>query len=172
MRRTAIGLALTIALVLFPWQDAWGQASIGVHASVTPRAQAAGASAGFAVGAGGRFGLGIPVVGIKFLATADALFPDCGAAKCRLYNGSVNLLYTLSIPMVATPYFGGGIAYQNTDGRTSVLGASSDFGVKLMSGVSFGTVGTFHPFGELRYQIMSSHSNLLMASAGVSLSTW
>jgi len=173
MRRTAIGLALTIALALFPWQDAWGQASVGVHASVTNRIQTVGpGSVGFTIGGGGRLGLGIPVVGIKFLATADVLIPDCGAVKCRVYNGTVNLLYTVPVPLVATPYFGAGLAYQNTDGASSVLGSSGDFGVNFMAGVSFGTVGTFHPFGELKYQFMRNFDNFLMASAGVSLSTW
>ena len=172
MRRIAIGLALTIALAIFPWQAAWGQASIGVHASASPRVEGAGGSVGFGVGGGGRLGLGIPVVGIKFLVTADVLLPDCGAVKCRLYNGSLNLLYTLPIPMVVTPYFGGGVAYQHADGASSPLGAGNDLGVNLLAGISFGSVGTFHPFGELRYQFMSDHGNLIMGSAGVSLSTW
>lgn len=173
MRRTAIGLALTIALTLFPWQDACGQGSIGAHASVTNRIDTGGpGSVGYAFGVGGRLGVGVPVVGVKFLATADVIFPDCGAVTCRFYNGTVNLLYTVQVPMVATPYFGAGVAYQNTDEALSVLGDSDDFGVNLMAGISFGSLGTFHPFGELKYQFMNDHDNYIMASAGLEISTW
>ncbi len=167
MRRTAIGLALTIALALFPWQDAWGQVSIGAHASYMTEI-GAGAADG-TMGVGGRFGVGIPVTGIRILATADMFFPDCGTEDCDFYTGTLNLLYGIPGAMVIKPYFGAGIAVQSV--RLTVA-SESEWGVNVMAGVSFGGVSTFQPFVEAKYQIMNEWGEPFVISAGLSYSTW
>ena len=174
MRRTAVGLALTIALALFPWQDAWGQVSIGAHASYMSEigtgftAQTADGT----VGVGGRLGIGFPVVGIKLLGTVDMFFPDCGTEDCDFHATTLNLLYSIPIPVVISPYFGAGIAVQNSEGATSLLGDLSDYGINFMAGFILDRGGAFKPFVEGKYQLMTDFDDQLVLSAGLSLSTW
>ena len=174
MRRTAIGLALTIALALFPWQDAWGQVSIGAHASYMTKIGTGLAveTADGTMGVGGRFGVGIPVVGIKFLVTADMYFPDCGTDDCEFYAGTVNVLYGIPGAMVISPYFGAGVAVQNSNGQSLLLGNVSDWGVNLMAGFSFGGLSAFEPFVEAKYQLMNDFDDPFIISAGLAYSTW
>jgi hypothetical protein len=174
MRKVAAGLVLAVALALFPWQVASGQVSIGAHASYMSEigtgftAQTADGT----VGVGGRLGIGIPVVGIKLLGTVDMFFPDCGTEDCDFHAATANLLYTIPIPVLISPYFGAGIAVQNSEGGSSFLGDLSDWGINLMAGFSLDNGGSFQPFVEGKYQIMNDFDDQLVISAGLSFSTW
>jgi hypothetical protein len=174
MRKTAVGLTLTVALALFPWQVASGQLSIGAHASYMSEIGTGftAETADGTVGVGGRLGIGFPVVGLKLLGTVDMFFPDCGTEDCDFHAATANLLYTLPIGVVISPYLGAGVAMQNSEGSTSFLGDLSDWGVNLMAGFSFGSAGVFQPYVEGKYQLMKDFDDQLVISAGLSLSTW
>ncbi len=174
MRKNAVGLALTFALVFIPWQSAWGQVSIGAHAAYMSEIGTGFTTetADGTMGVGGRIGVGVPVVGLKFLGTVNVFFPDCGVEDCDFYAGTLNMLYTIPVPMIIKPYFGAGVVVQKSGGATSLLGDLTDWGANLTAGFSLSSGGAFQPFFEVNYQLMTDFDDQLVLAAGLSISTW
>ncbi len=118
---------------------------------------------------GARAGIDIPLVGLTILATGDFYMPDCGIQECDFQDASLNLVYRLPIPLLISPYFGAGVAVQNTEGKSSMLGDLSDYGVSVLAGAVLKgpTFSRFQPFGEVRYVLMQDFDNQRIVSFGI-----
>jgi len=125
-------------------------------------------------GFGARAQISLPLTGITFQGTADFFEPDCGtvggSGACKLNEVSLNLLWSLPVPFVATPYFGAGLAVQNSEGQ-GVHGDKSDYGANFLAGIVLKgpTFSRFRPFGEVKYQMMQDFDPQTVFSGGILL---
>lgn len=124
-------------------------------------------------GIGGRAQLSLPLTGITLQGTVDFFSPDCGSLDCDFREMSLNLLWTLPVPWVATPYLGAGIASQKAEGSWS-FGDADDYGANLLAGIILkGPAFTrFHPFGEAKYQVMKDFDSQTVFSFGIMFSVF
>jgi len=121
-------------------------------------------------GVGARGHLSLPLTGMTIQGTADIFSPDCGPLECDFQEVSLNLLWSLPVPFVASPYFGAGIAVQNTEGQGD-LGDQSDYGVNFLAGIILKgpTFSRFRPFVEVKYQMMQDFDPQTVFSGGILL---
>ena len=167
-----IGRSLTLAMGLFTLaaflgvEEGAGQIlAVGGHVSVNKDI-----TDDLTYGVGVRGHLSLPLTGMTIQGTADFFSPDCGTLDCEFQEVSLNLLWTLPVPFVATPYFGAGIAVQNTEGQ-SALGDESDYGVNFLAGIVLKgpAFQRFRPFGEVKYQMMQDFDAQTVFSGGILL---
>jgi hypothetical protein len=163
-RPTAFLLSLLLLLTLLGPQGAASQVlAVGGQASVN-RDLGQDNTWGF----GGRAQLSLPLTGITLQGTVDFYDPDCDSDDCDFREMSLNFLWTLSVPWVATPYLGAGLATQKSEGDWS-LGDADDYGVNFLAGIVLKgpTFNRLHPFGEAKYQVMKDFDSQMVFSFGL-----
>jgi hypothetical protein len=119
-------------------------------------------------GWGVRGQVGLPLTGIKVQGILDFLSPECPSGDCDLKELTVNLLWTLPIPLLAKPYLGVGVVIQNSDGEWD-LGDQTDYGGNVLAGIVLAgpTFPRFQPFGEVRYRFMDEFDSQTVFSFGI-----
>jgi hypothetical protein len=166
VRSTFLVLGLFTFLALSGTETASAQvAAVGGHVSLN---QDLGEGTTWGVGA--RAHLSLPLTGVTLQGTVDFFSPDCGTLECDFQEASLNVLWSLPIPFLAKPYFGAGIAAQNSEGE-GLLGDEKDFGANFLAGVILqGPAFTrFQPFGEVKYQMMQDFDPQTVFSFGMML---
>lgn len=135
----------------------------------------------FDVGLGVRATFGLPTaVPLEIITTADYFFPD-GATGIDInyWEINANLVYLFSIPSsVVAPYAGGGLNFARASFSTDLTGfgidipgdyssfegSQSDLGLNLLGGARF-NLGSFTPFGELRFELNGGEQVVFSAGA-------
>lgn len=117
------------------------------------------------VGIGARASFGVPTVGLNVRADGNFFFPDCGpTVDCDFWEIVANVTYNVAPVSPASPYLGGGLAFQQLTGGG---GDVDDTGFNILGGVELGGILPLNAFGELSYRIMDGFSNQFVLSAGV-----
>jgi hypothetical protein len=119
-------------------------------------------------GVGPRVHLGLPLIRISVQGTYDFYAPDCGTLECDLKEMGVNVLWSLPVPFLVSPYLGAGLAFQKWEGE-SYADDDSDTGVNFLAGIVLQgpMFQRFQPFGEVRYQIWKDYGNQKVFAAGI-----
>jgi hypothetical protein len=153
------GLILVLA-ALAPVQPAAAQFALGGNITMKDMA-----SDEPILGLGGRAFAGIPLTGVGAQATLDFFDEDCGFSSCEVRTLSLDVLFSLNVPFVLRPYFGGGVSTDSVDGVAFNWGLG-DLGWNLVGGVVFGGAasGPIRPFAEGRYDLGDGET---IISAGV-----
>lgn len=126
-------------------------------------------------GIGARGQLGLPLIGVTLLGTADFYSPDCGNVGCEFQDASLNLLWSLPGIFAARPYFGAGVTIQKAGGGWSLEEGEdwgiNDRGINFLAGIVLkgDSFRRFQPFMEAKYQAMQNYENQTVVSGGILL---
>lgn len=152
MLRRSLPVAVAVLLLARPVQ---GQASFGAHIAN------ANDAFGGSMGVGLRGQAGLPLFPLSLAINGEYFFTDCANDDCGLYGATIDVNYSLAIP-VLQPYVGIGwsIRKLENEGRES-----TERGLNVGAGVQL-QFRRLRPFVDIRYEFADAPEKQYIVRVG------